>query len=102
MFPRSLPMIYLIPAATAAMLGYMLWSTVFRLRHDRVRTERDLTRGKFAFRARERVRLLLSRSFRIADDKAEWEDPLLSTLDRVTAKGAAREARTAQKTDAVS
>jgi len=74
-------MIYLVSAATAAMLAYMLWSTLFRLRHDRVRTQRSLTRGKFAFRTRERARFLLKRSFDVVNDKPDWEDPLISSLD---------------------
>ena len=74
-------MIYFVSAATAAMLGYMLWSTLFRLRHDRVRRQRSLTRGKFAFRTKERARFLLNRSFGVTEDKPEWEEPLVSSLN---------------------
>ena len=70
----------LIPAATAAMFGYMLWLVVFRLRHDRVRTERRLTKGRFAFSPKHRLRFLLTRSFEPADEEPEWQEPLLSKL----------------------
>ncbi len=74
---------YLLAAATLTMMGYMLWVTMFRLRRDRVRGEREATRGKFAFRPRERVRLLLNRAFRPSADKTEWEDPLISRLSDI-------------------
>ena len=83
-------MIYLVSAATAAMFGFMLWSTLFRLRHDRVRTQRSLTRGKFAFRTRERARFLLNRSFDVTKDKPEWEDPLVSKLNEAALRAEAR------------
>ena len=78
-------MLYFLTAASAAMLGYMVWSTAFRMRHDRVRTQRRLTRGKFAFRARERARLVLNKAYQVADDRPEWQDELVSTLDRARA-----------------
>ena len=71
---------YLLASATLAMMGYMLWVTMFRLRRDRVRAEREVTRGKFDFRPRKRVRLLLNAAFRPSVEKAEWEDPLLARL----------------------
>jgi hypothetical protein len=81
-------MIYLVSAATAAMFGFMLWSTLFRLRPDRVRGQRSLTRGKFAFRTKERARFLLDRSFDLVRDKPDWEDPLISKLnDAARAEG---------------
>ena len=76
-------MIYLIAAVTAAMLVYMGWLVVFRLRHDRVKTERAVTRGKYAFRPKERLRFLLGRSFDVSQDKPEWEDSLVSSLNTV-------------------
>jgi hypothetical protein len=76
-------MIYFVSAATAAMFGYMLWSTLFRLRHDRVKTQRSLTRGKFAFRTKDRARFLLDRSFDKVRDKPDWEDPLIARLNEV-------------------
>ena len=59
-------MLYVIPAATAAMFGYMIWLAVFRMRRDRVWSEREQSRGKFAFRPRERLRFLLHRSFDVS------------------------------------
>jgi len=76
-------MIYLIPAVTTSMLAYMVWRLVFRLRADRIRAVRHSSRGKFAFRRRERVRFLLNRAFHVADDKPEWEDPLVSSLAKI-------------------
>jgi hypothetical protein len=76
-------MIYLIAAATAGMLVYMLWLLLFRLRRDRVVTDRKLTRGKFAFRPRDRLRFLLKRSFDVPEDKPQWEDPILMRLSDV-------------------
>jgi hypothetical protein len=74
---------YLLASATLAMMGYMLWVTMFRLRRDRVLGEREFTRGKFAFRPRDRVRLLLDRAFRPSVEKTEWEDPLLARLSEI-------------------
>ena len=87
-------MIYIIPAATLAMLAYVFWLAAFRMRRDRVRSERELNRGKFAFRPKERLRFLLSRSFDVSPEKPEWEDPLVSRLADVPAP-AAREASAA-------
>jgi hypothetical protein len=73
-------MIYPLVALTAAMSGYMAWLLVFRLRRDRVLAQRQLTRGKFAFRPKDRLRFLLSRSFKIPEERPEWEDRLVSGL----------------------
>ena len=79
-------MIYLLTAASATMLGFMAWTAVFRMRPDRVRAQRRLTRGKFAFRPRERTRFLLGQAFQVSKDKPEWEDPLVSSLDEAAVK----------------
>jgi hypothetical protein len=79
---RSRRMNYLLAAATLAMMGYMLGVAMLRMRRDRVLAQRHLTRGKFAFRPRERLRLLLNRAFRPAAEAAEWEDPLLTRLSQ--------------------
>ena len=71
---------YLLAAATLVMMGYMLAVATFSMRRDRILAQREVTRGKFALRPRDRVRLLLNRAFRPAADKAEWEEPLLSSL----------------------
>ncbi|MFC7499571.1 hypothetical protein ACFQRC_10085 [Enterovirga sp. GCM10030262] len=78
-------MIFLISSVTAAMIGYMAWRLLFRMRGDRIRTERKLTRGKFAFRPKERLRFLLRRSFDVSPNEPEWEAPLLSSLARIPA-----------------
>lgn len=74
-------MIYLLAAATVTMLGYMFWSTAFRMRHERVKAQRKLTKGKFVLRPKERARFLLGRAFPVASEKPEWERDCLSTLD---------------------
>jgi hypothetical protein len=73
-------MFYMLPAATVAMLGFVFWRTVFRLRKDRLTLTREQTRGKYALRPRERLRLLLNRSFTVASDKPDWEEPLVAKL----------------------
>lgn len=73
-------MFYMLPAATVAMLGFVFWRTVFRLRKDRLMLTRAQTRGKYALRPRDRLRLLLNRSFQVTDDKPEWEEPLVAKL----------------------
>jgi hypothetical protein len=78
------------------MLGYMVWLVTFRLRRERVATERELTRGKRAFsRPKQRLRFLLHRSFRVPEEMAEWEEPLVSTLARAPATDAAAAEREA-------
>ena len=74
-------MFYVIPALTLGMLGYIVWLVTFRLRRERVATERELTRGKRAFsRPKQRLRFLLQRSFRVPDEKPAWEEQLVSSL----------------------
>lgn len=75
-------MIWVLASATLIMAGYIIWAVVFRLRHDRVKSQRQRSRGKFAFRAKERARFLLGRSFPLSENKPEWEDPLVSKLVR--------------------
>ena len=75
-------MTYLLPAMTAGMLGYMAWLLVFRLRRDRIAGERALRRSRFAFRARERLRLLFRRAYKLPEQRPEWEEPLVESLDR--------------------
>ena len=93
-------MLYLLPAAIAAMLAYMFWLAVFRMRRDRVMSERELSRGKFAFRPRERVRFLLNRSFSLSNDRPEWEEPLVSRLDEIRPQPVSDDPRRVSPTDA--
>lgn len=76
-------MIYLLATATGAMFSTMVWLTVFRMREDRVRQVRALTRGKFAFRPKERARFVLNRSFRVPEERREWEEELVARLATV-------------------
>lgn len=73
-------MIYVLAAATATMGGYMFWLAAFRMRPERVWGERERSRGKHAFRPKERVRYLLGRTFDVPPDRPEWEDTLVSRL----------------------
>lgn len=88
-------MIYPLAAVTVAMSGYMVWLLLFRLRHDRVRAQRNLTRGKFALRPKDRLRFLLKRSFAVSEEKPEWEDRLMSSLTGVEDKPGATTANEA-------
>jgi hypothetical protein len=82
----------LIPSLVVGMLGFMFWRAAVRLRHDRVRTERELTRGRHGFTPRQRIRFLLERAFHVrADDEPDWQTELKSSLDTVAAKQAADE-----------
>lgn len=80
-------MLYAIQAATGIMLGCMFWLAFYRLRADRVATQRYRTRGKHAFRPRERLRFLLKRSFPMPDEQPEWEQPIVSRLTQVPVPG---------------
>ncbi len=82
---------YFLAAASLAMMAYMLGVTMLRMRRDRILSQRDLTRGKFAFRPRERARLLLNRAFRPSPDKADWEDPLVASLSQIQPPRSAEE-----------
>ncbi len=73
-------MLYLLPAATVVMLGYIFWRTAFRLRHDRLKVKRTRSRGKFRFSPRERLRSLLNASFAVPEERPDWENRLVSRL----------------------
>jgi hypothetical protein len=62
------------------MLGYMAWAIVFRLRRDRIKTERELTRGKAVFRPMHRMQFLLRRSFEPPQDSPDWERELVASV----------------------
>lgn len=90
---------YLLPVLTVSMLGYMVWAVAVRLRRDRVKTERERSRGRFAFRRPiERVRFLLKRTFKAPEQEPEWEEPLVSSLSGVPAEpSGTRQARETRK-----
>jgi hypothetical protein len=73
-------MLYLVPVLTISMLAYMAYATFFRLRRDRVVTQRELMRGRSTFRPKERARFLLRKSLPPVEQKAEWEEPLVASL----------------------
>lgn len=75
-------MVFAIAMLTFLMLAIIGWLTIFRLRRERVETERELTRGRFAFRPRERARYLLGQSFPVAQERAPWEEGLVSRLEK--------------------
>ena len=74
------PYAVLIPVLIAAMLAYIFWRCVFRLRRDRVRQAREDTRGRFGFSPRRRAKLLLEKAFALPERRKEWETALLSRL----------------------
>jgi hypothetical protein len=76
----------LLAAAITAMWIYIVVLTL-RLRRDRVKTQRELTRGKYAFRRRDRVRFLLGRAFGTAPERAEWEKALLARINDRASSG---------------
>ena len=78
-------MLYLVPVLTALMLGYMAWAIVFRMRRDRIRTERELTRGKATFRPMHRMQFLLRRSFEPPQDSPAWERDLVGSVGEAAA-----------------
>jgi hypothetical protein len=82
-------MFYLIPAATLLMLGYVFWRAAFQMRRDRLSLTREQTRGKFAFRPKDRLRFLLGRSFAVPEEKPEWEEPLVARLAEEPLPGSA-------------
>jgi hypothetical protein len=77
---------YFFAASVLAMMGYMIGVTWLRMRRDRVFAQRELTRGRYAFRRpKERVRFLLSRAFHPPAETAPWEETLVSKLARTPA-----------------
>jgi hypothetical protein len=78
-------MLYLVPVLTISMLAYMAYATLFRLRRDRVVTQRERMRGRSTFRPKERARFLLRKSFPPVEQKAEWEEPLVASLTQAAA-----------------
>lgn len=87
-------MLYLLATATAAMTGTIFWMAAYRMRPERVRSERERTRGKHAFRPKERAKFLLSRSFAVPPDTPDWADPLVTQIGDVPAPLASEPAAT--------
>ena len=82
-------MLYFVAFATAAMFGYMMWLATFRMRRDRLASQREQTRGRYVFRRpRDRVRFLLNRSFQVPEERPDWEQVLVSRLPPVPGQAA--------------
>jgi hypothetical protein len=78
-------MIYLIlAAAVLGMIGYMFWSAAFAMRRERVRNQREATRGRHAFTRMHRARLLLQRAFG-SPEEPSWQPAM---LERIGARSA--------------
>lgn len=73
-------MIYALPVLVVTMLGYMFWSTMFRLRRDRLRAKKNSDRSGIILTPRQRVRANLARAFVLPDQKPSWEADLLASL----------------------
>lgn len=73
-------MIHALAVLTFAMLGFMFWSTAFRLRRDRVRATKRSDRSGIILTRRQRVRASLSRAFTVPAQRPEWEAGLLANL----------------------
>jgi hypothetical protein len=66
-------MIYLLAAAAVTgMLGFMFFRIAYTLRQERVRNQREATRGQHSFTKRDRARLLLRQAFKAPQDAA-WQ-----------------------------
>jgi hypothetical protein len=91
-------MLYLVPVLTLSMLGYMAYAIVFRLRRDRIKTERELTRGKAVFRPMHRMQFLLRRSFEPPQDKPDWEQELISSAAKVLPASSPQEPESSRAT----
>jgi hypothetical protein len=73
-------MIYALPVLTFAMLGYMFWSSAFRLRRERLRTMKSSDRSRNILTPRHRARANLTRAFGLPVHEPEWEADLLASL----------------------
>ena len=73
-------MIYALPVLVFTMLGYMFWSTMFRLRRDRLSAMKNSDRSGLILTPRQRVRANLARAFVLPDQEPDWEADLLSSL----------------------
>lgn len=85
-------MITILAVTTLAMLAYVFWLAAFRMRRERIWSQRTSNRGKFAFRRKDRLRFLLGRSFTVAPDKPEWEESLVASLADIPAAKASDKA----------
>ena len=82
------------------MLGYMAYAIVFRLRRDRINTQRELTRGKAVFRPMHRMQYLLRRSFEPPRDTPDWEQELIGSAAKVVPASDVQEQQSSRATAA--
>ena len=73
-------MIYLVlAAAVLGMFGYMFWGAAYAMRKERVRNQREATRGRHAFTRKHRARMLLRRAFGDPEEPV-WQPAMLERL----------------------
>ena len=73
-------MIYpILAAAVLGMVGYMFWLAAYAMRKERVRNQREATRGRHAFTPIHRARLLLQRAFG-SPEEPSWQPAMLERL----------------------
>ncbi len=73
-------MIYpILAAAVLGMVGYMFWAAAYAMRKERVRNQREATRGQHAFTRMHRARLLLQRAFGFPEEPS-WQPAILDRL----------------------
>lgn len=74
-------MIYpILAAAVLGMIGYMFWLAAYAMRKERIRNQREATRGQHAFTRIHRARLLLQRAFGSTEEPS-WQPVMLERLD---------------------
>ncbi|WP_106638835.1 hypothetical protein [Allosphingosinicella vermicomposti] len=71
-----------IPLIILGALGYMFWRAAARMRWDRIRNERQATRGRHAFTRFHRARFLLDKAFKPRLDEPRWQAELRRRLER--------------------
>lgn len=75
-------MIYpVLATAVLGMFGYMFWSAAYAMRKERIRNQREATRGRHAFTRKHRARMLLQRAFGNPEEPA-WQPAMLERLSR--------------------
>ena len=73
-------MIYpILASAVLGMFGYMFWGAAYAMRKERIRNQREATRGVHAFTRKHRARLLLQRAFG-APEEPSWQPAMLERL----------------------
>lgn len=77
-------MIYpVLATAVLGMFGYMFWGAAYAMRRERIRNEREATRGRHAFTRIHRARMLLRRAFGDPEEPV-WQPAMLERLGGTT------------------